>query len=157
MAIIGFCSVEDIRNRNVKFTDNNVSTSEIETQIEYAEDTIIADLSDSISEADLTAAAGSKVLKNLCIYKSMEMILVNKHGYTREIDSTTDVDYWMKKYGSDLQDVIDGKKTIIFSGDSVSPISVPKITSDVTQIFTQRDVDGFEPEYDSNENRIINR
>ena len=153
--MIGFCSIQDIRDRNATFTADELPDSNITTQIEFAEEAIIGDLSDLISEDDLTSSVGSKVLKNLCIYKTMEMTLVNKHGYTREIDSTTDVDYWMNKYSADLQDIIDGKKVIIVDDDVYSPVSIPVITQSVTKIFDQRDVDGFEPEYDSNENEVI--
>lgn len=154
MALIGFCTEQDIRNRNAIFEEEDqISTTVIEIQIEDAEGIVISALSGLISEDDLISAAGSKVLKYLTIYKSMELCLVYKHGHTREIDSTTDVDYWMKKYDDYLEKILSGEVIIETGGTDYSPTITPKVTSNVTQIYDQRGVDGFDPDFDSNENK----
>ena len=153
--MIGFCSIQNIRDRNAAFTVANIIDAIITTQIENAENTILADLSGMFTEADLTAAVGSSVLQELATYKAIESCLVYTYGHTRETDKVTDVDYWGGKYDELLKQILNGSVIIEVGGTDYTPTNTPKITANVTEIFDTRGIEGFDPEYDSNENNII--
>ena len=143
----GFCTIQDVRNKDSKFEDlNEFSDSFLETQIGEAEYDVIIDLSDFLTEPELINMIGNKVLRSLSIYKAIINILVNKFSITREAELDTDIKYWKTEYESLLKKIFDGDIKIVVAGDIVTPSAVPKITGGVTRIFQDRELQGFLPD-----------
>lgn len=146
---MSYCTVQEIRDSNKKLEPVTEATDPvIESRITESEKRIKVDLSSMFTASELDSiSSDSPVLNLMCIYKAVELTLVNYYGASRKTDEISDIQYYEKQYKYLLNGVKDGTITIESSTVS-SPNAYPKRTQEGTnlRLYPRKGVSGFIPD-----------
>lgn len=145
---MAWCETTDIREQNAIISNpDEVSDPKIVSAIIDAEIEIKVDLSGYISESDLdNAGANSLLLKKLCIYKSVELLLVEHYGNYRQGDRPSDIVYYQDRYNKWIESILNGDIKITLGDDDQGPKSFPAINTNNLSLYPRKGIDGFIPE-----------
>lgn len=145
---MSYCSIGEIRENNKKLEPiDEVTGAVIESRIAEAEKRIKVDLSNLFSIAELDAiGSDSPILNLMCIYKTIEITLVNYYGASRKVDEVSDIQYYEKQYNSLLKKTIEGEVKIESSSVTV-PKGYPEITmkNGNLKLYPRKGLEEFTP------------